>query len=384
VHLLTSGDSLAIVDALLAASCGRFGFALDGDGGIVAGDGGIRISDGNRPDIMFDANVVFVTAPVATPGTFGDLSAADVICQSAADNAALPGTYVAWLSTTATNAIDRLSGSRGWVRTDGTPFADQPADIAAGTVWSPISLAADGSEQAFSSTAVVTGTTATGAVSANCADWTVTTGSDTTTGTLTATDAAWTAVGTSTFACAGPSRLYCFGVGKQSVVAPPAVVGRRAFYSRPVGIGGGISAFDAKCQTDADTANLGAPFHAFVATTTANAISRFDTSKSRWVRLDGVPLAPSAADLATGFRVPLNIYADGSPYAIPFGASKAWTGAVDPVSLGVADTCVDWTSTSPSGGGAYGRPTNSGASGFYDGSARRCDEGSYGVYCLEL
>jgi hypothetical protein len=330
--------------------------------------------------------VVFVTAQVATPGAFGGLALAETMCQDAADQASLPGTYVAWLSTSTTNAIDRLAGSRGWIRTDGTPFADQPSDIAAGTVWSPISLLADGSEQAFSNPIVTTGTTATGVASTTCADWTQTTGTDATTGLLTATDASWTSSSSLSAACTGPSRLYCFGTGKQMVVTPPSVAGRRAFYSRPVTIGGGVADLDAECQADADAASLGGTFHAFVATTSATAISRFDTTGPRWVRLDGVPLAPMAADLATGLRVPLNLYADGTPYMVPFGAAKAWTGATDPISpADGAHNCMDWTSTSPSFDGYNGQPTSSGASAFYNGTGgRRCDETSYGVYCLEL
>jgi hypothetical protein len=125
-------------------------------------------------------------------------------------------------------------------------------------------------------------------------------------------------------------------------------------------------------------------FHAFVATETASAISRFDTSGPRWVRMDGVPLAPTAADLATGLRVPLNTYADGSYYNSAFGIVKSWTGASTPTTVETGDTsCVSWTSNGPSKTGYFGRPPDSGSSGFYAGG-RRCDDTTYGVYCLEL
>src|SRR5262245_12432676 len=100
------------------------------------------LGDGSRPDIVVTSNVAFVTTRTLNPSTFGGLAGADAICQATADQAGLPGTYIAWLSTTTTNAVDRLAGSRGWVRTDGVPFADTPADIAAGRIFAPLSLLA--------------------------------------------------------------------------------------------------------------------------------------------------------------------------------------------------------------------------------------------------
>lgn len=372
----------ACVAWLAAAGCGRFGFAAAGDGGASEGASNdvIQLGDGSRPDIVFATNVVFVTTPTATPGSFAGLAAADAFCQASAAAANLPGNYVAWLSTAVTNAIDRLTGSRGWVRTDGVPFADQPADIAAGHVWAPISLLADGSEQVFDATAVVTGTLAAGtmAPSTNCSDWTSTAGLGEV-GSLDATIQRWT----DNFAsgsCSAASRIYCFGIGNQMPVSTSPPTGRRAFLSTAVGTVAGIGMLDARCAQDAAAAGLAGTFRALVATSTASAISRFDTTGARWERLDGIPLAPTAAALAIGLRVPLDLHADGT---YDMTTERVWTGAADPMSLSSGMSCADWTSSSPSQAGTLGSPRNGGNLSFSAGS-RRCDDVTHYVYCLEL
>jgi hypothetical protein len=131
-----------ILACLLAAGCGRLGF----DSRIqLAGD------DTVMPD--GPANLVFVTSQHVIAGQLGSLAAADARCNDAAGGAGLPGHYVAWLSTSKTSAIDRLAGARGWVRPDGRPFADTPADIAAGRIWYPASIDENG---AASATLVIT------------------------------------------------------------------------------------------------------------------------------------------------------------------------------------------------------------------------------------
>src|SRR5262245_55485496 len=120
---------------LVAVGCGRVGFSTgelgsDGRGGDDGGTGG----DGAPGDgANAGANVGFVRSGL-TDGGIGGLAQADAICAQRAIEGSLPGTYVAYLSTTTVNAIDRLAGARGWVRPDGQPFADTTADIAAGIV----------------------------------------------------------------------------------------------------------------------------------------------------------------------------------------------------------------------------------------------------------
>ena len=352
---------------ILVSACGRIGFASLGDADVIT------IGDGSRPDIVFQTNVAFVSTPTAVPGSFSTLAAADAFCQANADQSGLPGTYIAWLSTTGTNAIDRLAGSRGWVRPDGVPFVDTPADLVAARIWSPLSVMADGTDAIFGNVAVVTGATAAGGLaSSNCTDWTDPTGT-TLTGQLSTTSSAWTFQVAQSL-CGGPARIYCFGVGLNVPVTTSAPQGRRAFLSKPTTLNG-IAALDNQCQSEA--AALGGTFRAFVATTTSAAGSRFDANGARWERLDGIPLAPLASDLLiTGLRAPLNLDATGVVMTY-----VAWTGATTPSAM-TSTTCSDWTTSSPSGRANWGDPQYGGSFGFGRGSSR-CDL-QKSVYCLEL
>src|SRR5215510_6780649 len=103
---------------LLVAGCGR-----------LSSDSQVQPVGDDTAALEGAANLVFVTSQHVIAGQLGSLAAADAVCNESAANAGLPGVYVAWLSTSATNAIDRLAGARGWVRPDGRPFADTSADI---------------------------------------------------------------------------------------------------------------------------------------------------------------------------------------------------------------------------------------------------------------
>jgi hypothetical protein len=375
--LAPAGARGLVLIPVIAAACGRIGFGTVGGGDAGASDA-IQLGDGSRPDIVFTTNVVFVTTATVTPGSLGGLASADAVCQSTAVAASLPGTYIAWLSTSTTNAIDRLAGSRGWVRTDGVPFSDRPSDIAAGLIWSPISLLADGSEQAFDASSVVTGTVAAGTVAnaTNCSGWTAMSGFAEV-GSLDHTIGGWTD-NLASSSCSAASRIYCFGVGNQVPVMTSPPTGRRAFLSTAISSITSPAALDARCAQDASTAGVAGTFLAFIATSTTSAIGRFDTTGARWERLDGIPLAPSAAALAAGLRVPLNLHADGTYDT----AERAWTGATDPASLASGASCVDWTSASPSKMGNLGMVFSGGANAF-SVSSRRCDDSTHDVYCLE-
>jgi len=66
---------------------------------------------------------IFVTSAIYS-GNLGGLSGADAKCQALATNASLPGTYKAWLSTSATSAGSRLTHSTlPYVLVNGTPVA---------------------------------------------------------------------------------------------------------------------------------------------------------------------------------------------------------------------------------------------------------------------
>ncbi|MBL4637378.1 MAG: hypothetical protein JKY56_26215, partial [Kofleriaceae bacterium] len=74
------------------------------------------MSDGvGKADAMVGSRV-FVSSTVAS----GDsMAKATELCQALADRAALEGQFVAWTSIAARDAIEQVTGSGPWYRTDG-------------------------------------------------------------------------------------------------------------------------------------------------------------------------------------------------------------------------------------------------------------------------
>lgn len=79
-------------------------------------DTGATDSDGSsgtgRPGELL-RNYAFVTSVAVSPDDIGGLEGGDTLCQSLAEGAGLPGTYVAWLSTPTADAIDSISATQG-------------------------------------------------------------------------------------------------------------------------------------------------------------------------------------------------------------------------------------------------------------------------------
>jgi Protein of unknown function (DUF1554) len=73
---------------------------------------------------------VFVTSTSYAGGGFGGLSGADSICNQRAAAGSLGGTYTAWLSTSTTNAADRVyHNPDGYITTHGEMVANSWADL---------------------------------------------------------------------------------------------------------------------------------------------------------------------------------------------------------------------------------------------------------------
>lgn len=75
----------------------------------------------------------FVSSAIVTGG-FGGIAGADKICSDLAKAQGLPGTYVAWISTAGTNAIDRITANGPWQRVDGQVVAQTKAQLATGAL----------------------------------------------------------------------------------------------------------------------------------------------------------------------------------------------------------------------------------------------------------
>ena len=327
-------------------------------------------------DSVAAANIVFATSTAQLPTTFGsDLAGADALCAARANAAALPGTFVAFLSTSMINAGDRLAGARGWVRPDGRPFADQVDDLVNGTIVFPPRLDEAGND--LGGAHVVSGTQGGGTASTSCSDYSDPAGMIR----FGSTDGTYEAWFTRGFdPCNQPARIYCFGTSLARPVTITPEIGRRAFVT--VGTfapGGGVAAADALCASEAQAAGLSGTFQALLETSTAGAASRFSLSGATWVRLDGVPIVDSPAQLATGIlNTSLSVTAAGAHLdgAVTFtGATTNDLASPQPA----PDTCSDWTTSS--GSTSLGN-TFYGYEAAVSWSSGTCNA-AYSLYCLE-
>jgi hypothetical protein len=330
-----------LVALLLLPACGRFGFDLFGDDD-VTGDAG---ADGAGDGTLDRPNVAFVTNNVV-PGDFGGQSTGDAICAAQATSAGLPGEFIALVSTSFSNAKDRIAASRGWVRTDGVPLADQPSDFfIGGHQLSPLQLDATGAGPP-SILNVWTANDRDGnydSVNGACGNWTSQTGSAFNGFHNRNTPfATWLA----TYACSNSAHLYCLEIGHVAVVQPPPLTGRIAFVLRTsVANDIGLTGLDTACQTEATAANLPGTYLAAVGTSTQSVQSRFALT-TPWQRPDGMPLVPAAQELFTmrtiGF---LDEYADGTARTAVTQTTPIRSGGPPNVVPALATTCNDWTTT---------------------------------------
>lgn len=366
------------------ASCGRYAFELRDDGG------GATDSDARATDDAIDAlsrpNVVFVTTATSM-GTFGNgalgaLGTADQVCAGEAAAAGLPGTFVAWITAGSTTAASRLAGSRGWIRPDGVPVADDVAGLTSGQVYNPISLTADGT---LVNDYVWTGTTAAGALGTfgNCGDWTSSGGN----GTVGHSRSVGYSQANGSL-CDMAYPFLCFEVGNVAVVSPPPKVTpeRIAFLSHPLVVSTGRGAFDTACATDAANASLPGTYLAAVATMSESIRMRFTSDARQWTTVDGAVISTTFVGLLNGStrQSPINQLADGTRV----GASTAfgnfvWTGALDAASFATATSnCSDWTNAAMPESADTGDPDYVQTSFMWKGGSNGCN-GVLSVLCLQ-
>jgi cysteine-rich repeat protein len=103
---------------------GRCGDGLFQPGrGEECDDGNNVNSDGCDSQCRWETKIVFVSSKLYN-GNLGGLAGADAKCQSLAQAAGLPGTYLAWLSTTAASPSTRFTHHNGpYVTTTGVVVA---------------------------------------------------------------------------------------------------------------------------------------------------------------------------------------------------------------------------------------------------------------------
>jgi hypothetical protein len=172
-----------------------------GGDGATGGAGGI----GGSPSTE---RRIFVTSTVQT-AALGGIAGADALCATQAADANLDGEFKAWLSTTSSSVVDRLSHDGGpFVRVDETIVANDWADLLDGALLAPIDRDATGQARTGD---VWTGTLSTGASYAvsDCAAFTSGSGSSghALCGSSTSTTATWT--DNQPASCPSTLRLYC-------------------------------------------------------------------------------------------------------------------------------------------------------------------------------
>ncbi len=141
------------------------------------------------------------------------IEAGDRICRhlAAVANLPSPAAFVAWLSTSLTDARDRLAGSGPFVRVDGYSVAVNVVDLTDGSTSNSLHVHEVGSYLTAGGPEVWTGTASAGVavVGGTCGDWSA--GDDSVSGTAGSAAyarlAAWTDTGS--IACSRKHRLYC-------------------------------------------------------------------------------------------------------------------------------------------------------------------------------
>lgn len=294
-------------------------------------------------------NFLFVTSEMYPVTRFSPVTAADALCNDSAKAAGLPGNYVAWISSSTSNARERLGTTpRGWVRPDGLPVVDKVSDFFIGLVYYPARLTARSNELSMNNF-VATATTNDGQTAApefTCADWTSTDAANKAmNGRVAMTSFGWSFDNTG-IDCAQQFHLLCFGTDRTKQLVPPSNTGRIAFISSgqaPIPLTNLMQADDL-CAKEARDVGYTGTFKAFMSMVGFAGGSRFDASGRPWVRPDGALLTKPGETLLDAPRLlaPMNVTADKQ--RVP-NFTRALTGSISPSQPGFAgSTCENWTS----------------------------------------
>jgi hypothetical protein len=156
------------------------------------------------------ACTVFITDS-SFQSIFGSAQAADAVCQDAATNAGLAGTYRAWLSDANSSPSPRFARASGpYVRVDGLQVAANWAGLTDGTLQNPINISeSGGTVNSF----VWTATDLAGALvgSTPCGNWTSRESlEEALLGASASTNVGWTGDGSARGSCFNSLPLYCF------------------------------------------------------------------------------------------------------------------------------------------------------------------------------
>ena len=388
----------------------RFTAPTCSTGTITSDDGsdatcGFTVSADTNVAVTFSAhNYAFVTSGVYT-GNLGGLAGSTTTCQSLANAAHLPGTFISILSDSATDARDRITSAAGWIRVDGLPWAQDKATLfgqASGAqainnwrIFYPLELDETGAAHTGNSQYVRTFTQAIGVkqgTTNHCVNWTSNNDAATTgqsAGVTTGGSTFWTDSDGLGSGCNTTMRLYCIGTDMITPVAPPAPpagANKRVFLSNSkFAPGAGLSRADADslCKNDAQAASLTSPngWKSLLPTTTTTAASQAAPGNYSVVRIDGVIVGSSANVFSAtwSWAAAIDQFATGG-YTTA-STELALTGAPNPAVNGtVADTCNNWGDGS--GTARIGIDTDSAPRGYSFIGTQACSV-ARPVYCVE-
>ncbi|NKI34763.1 hypothetical protein HFP89_06250 [Wenzhouxiangella sp. XN79A] len=361
-------------------------------------------------------NFVFITSTTGTadlstwPDAGGQtgLAAGDAICQAHAAAAALPGTYVAYVSDADDDAFCRIQGLTGrrvndcglgaapapedsnpWFRVDGRPVFSDAVEMhfpASERMFYPLWLDENGAQRIG---LILTGSNEFGSAQNTCAEFT--------------SDSGGGSVGFSNYAssnwgsgfgvpCSSAAHLACFRVDTQPAEIRPDASGIRQAFAAPARLFGamqdnaaadglsGVAGGDRICRNLAAQAGLhdSDSFKAFLSAGSTPAWDRFENPDLPWARIDGVRFADSLTALRDdGALSALNLASDGSILT----RDQAWSGTLFDGTVS-ANTCGDWSDSTVVGATAVANIAGSSWGRTGSGGGLSCDLEIAHMFCL--
>ena len=333
------------------------------------------------------------------------IQAGDAICQALAGAVPLPnaGAYRAWLSDSTHDAYCHVSGFPGtmsnncgqaslpttagpWVRTDLAPFAPTIGLLVDPiyAVYAPPDLdqLANTVTNNFFTATLPDGTY--DSSDGSCQDWTSSDSSQPSIGEPSRTSAGWTSAATSP--CNEAKALACFESGAGPALPPFTAQGIPAFVTDETGYGDlsgwvgsgatdGVAGADAICRYEASAYGLYAQdrYRAWISDDGLAAASRL-TGDGPWVRLDGVGIATSKADLLDGtLFTSIGVTPSGAYFT-----GSTWTGT-DELGAATAQNCGHWAATNGQGDGGYADSVNA---LWTHGGGAECGNVLAAIYCV--
>lgn len=364
------------------------------------------------------SNMAFVTSVTGNGnlGSWADaggatgVAAGDAICQTRANAAGIAGNFKAWLSDDQDDAFCRVHNLTGkksancgqaappqpagpWIRTDGFPFGEDIVKIhAEGKVYAPVRYDEFGNSVP-TGRAYYTGTSfEAGTVLAEntCANWTSSGESLLyTAGTSSGTTEAWSQyIGGSD--CGTIYSLLCLQAGPGTALPSFSSTGKKVFVTSARGNGNlgnwadaagqrGTAAGDAICRARAAAAGLAGDnrYKALLSDGSTDLKDRI-VSDGPWVRLDGVKVAQTKADLLGGSLFsPINV-TETNLY-LGYG-DWAWTGSTTQ-GVKAGARCGEWSGDLSTSNGQAGSVPDASA-WWVEFTPITCDRLLF-LYCLE-